>query len=342
MKLWRKLSALFFRSRMNQELDEEMRLHIELRARRLRESGIDPVNAETAARRLFGNTTRLKETSGEAWSWRLLDEMIQDIRYALRSFRRSPGFAVAVIATVGLGLGINAAVFTIFNAYVLRPFPVKDSASLYEVGSLASLGNLNGIRGGFSWDEYLQFPKEHPFREFFGYTLLLGQRMDGREVRGQLVTGNIFQMLGVNPYLGRLLQPMDSSVRNEGAVIVLSYEIWQSRYGGDPDIVGKSVTFTGQPLQVVGVAPPGFLGVGQTLVDIWIPMSMGPRVLLGPDMFGPLQPRTIRVVGHLLPGTGVAMAKRDITAWAQAFSGHGDKRNNHFSRTCAARDICAL
>src|SRR5689334_2931433 len=107
MKLWRKLKSLFFRSRIDRELDEEMRFHIEERARKLRQSGMDSAGADAAARRLFGNSTQLRETSREAWSWRRLDELAQDIRYSLRGFRRSPSFVFAVVGTIGLGLGVN-------------------------------------------------------------------------------------------------------------------------------------------------------------------------------------------------------------------------------------------
>jgi hypothetical protein len=202
---------------MDVELEEEMRLHMELRTQRLADSGMDNAEAERTARRLFGNTALLRESSREAWSWPCVDELLQDIVYAWRGFRRSPGFVAAVVATIGHGLGLNAAVFTIFDAYVLRPFPVRDPASLYEVG----FGSWRGI----SWSEYRDFPRGHPFSEIFAYSGVQ-PRLDGREVRGQLVTGNFFHMLGVKPYLGRLLEPADSASRNEGAVVVLSYAKW--------------------------------------------------------------------------------------------------------------------
>ena len=311
--LWLRLRAILFRQRAEQELQNEIQSHLEMQGRKNLSHGMSESEARREALTKFGAIVRISEDCRDQRRIGVWDTILQDIRYALRGFRRSPTFVLAVTGTIGIGLGVNAAVFTVFNAYVLRPFPVRDSSSLYEVATVSD------TRGGFSWNEYLEFPREHPFSEISGYTFIQ-TRMDGRDVRGQFVTGNYFQMLGVNPYLGRFLTPVDSAIRNDGAVAVLSYEIWRSRYGGDPNFVGKDVTLNGQRLQVVGIANPGFLGVGQMLVDLWIPMTMEPLVLNGRDIFGPKQPRSIVVVGRLIPRVDAATAKREITLWAQGLA----------------------
>ncbi len=221
-----RLKAIVLRPLVEKELQEEMEFHIEMETRENLLSGMTPEEARRQAVRKFGVPSRIAEECRDQRRIGLWDTLSQDVQYALRGFLRAPAFVAAVTGTIGLGLGINAAVFTVFNVYVLRPFPVRDSASLYEVSSSAD--NLLKAWGGFSWDEYQDFPKDRPFSQVFAYSLIQ-TRVDSRALRGQGVTGDYFQILDVHPYLGRVLMPEDAATPRAGAVIVLSYQAWQSR-----------------------------------------------------------------------------------------------------------------
>lgn len=178
---------------------------------------------------------------------------LQDIRYALRGFRRSPGFVLTVSGTIALGLGLNLALFTLFNAYVLRPISVHDPYSLYSF----TWADRQGRGHAFSWDQYQQFEKDNFVFSEVAAVQYVYNRVDGHVFQGQLVTGNYFQMLGVGLELGRPLLPEDASAPGREAVIVLSYQAWQSMFGGRPDIIGTKIMVRGFPMEVVGVARKG-------------------------------------------------------------------------------------
>ena len=195
--LWRRAKFLLRRPQFERELEEEMRLHVELRSERLGDA--------EAARRRFGNTTLLREDSREQWSFARAEILAKDLRYALRSLRKRPGFAVAVIGTLALGLGLNTAFFTVFNAYVLRPLAVRDPYSLYQIGLRSQTRLEKGLaRESFA---HLQartdvFTEVLAIRNYF-------TNLEGRIVSGAIVSSNYFSMLGGQAAMGRTIQSYD-------------------------------------------------------------------------------------------------------------------------------------
>jgi predicted permease len=303
--LWLRIRAIFLRTRVERELDDELAFHIEMQARKYVASGMGEEEAQRRARVEFGARALVQEECRDQRRVNLIETMVQDVRYALRGYARTPTFALTVIATIALGLGINIAVFTIFNAYVLRPIAVHDPYSLYEVDWV-------NRSGGFSLtsDQFDEFQKENPvFSETFG-DRNLQLRVDGHMTYGELVSGNYFRMLGVGAAVGRTLVPSDSAAPGREPVAVLSYDAWQGKYGADPEIVGKKIFVRGFPLEVVGVAPEGFTGLNEMPQDFWAPLSMLGQV--DPD-----RGVRLRVYGRIRHGLSVQQAEAALALIAQ-------------------------
>lgn len=310
--LW--VRALLGRSGLERELDEELRYHLENETARQVAGGMAPDDARLAARRFFGNVEILKDAVRDGWGLRRLQELGQDVVYAMRSFARAPAFALTVIGTIALGLGLNSTIFTIFNTYVLRPLPVRDPAALYE----PTLVDRNGGTRHFTWPEYLALHDHPVFTGTFGYRFLLG-RMDGAPVFLQMVTADYFSMLGVGAELGRTLLPEDAAAPGSAPVVVLSDQLWHSRFGADPGILGRRVTINGRSLEVVGVAQSGFRGQGVP-IDCWVPLTFAASLQGGADIFGPAAPPALLAIGRLRPGIDPDRARAALETWARAIT----------------------
>jgi len=309
-----RIRALILRKRVEQELDEELQFHLEMEARKNAAAGVREGEAALLARIRFGGFQQVKEECRAIRGTQLIETVLQDIRYALKSFRRSPTFMLTVVGTIALGLGLNTALFTIFNAYVLRPLSVRDPYSLYSFTWIDRAGEGHA----FSWREFESFRKDKPaFTETVAVQFLYAH-VNGHPLMGELVTGNYFQVLGGSVALGRTLLPTDCSAPGREAVIVLSYRAWQDKFGGDPNVVGKKLWLHGYPLEVVGVAKQGFNGVGDVPREYWAPITMASQLEDGPDLFGPDHPNAMSwILGRLKPGSSVSQAKAALTGWSQ-------------------------
>src|SRR6266705_1586506 len=311
-----RLRALVFRNRVESELEDELESHIEMQARKNLAAGMSEAEALRRARVQFGGAEQVKEECRDARRVMLIETIGQDTLYAFRGFRRSPTFVLTVVATIALGLGLNTTLFTILNAYFFRTVSVHDPHSLYEfLWTDRAAG-----RHSFTWPEYQEFLEENPaFSDALAYRSVF-TRVDGRNILGHSVSGDYFRMLLVGAALGRTLLPADSSAPGREPVIVLGYSTWQSQFAGDPAIVGRKVRLRGYPFEVVGVARPGFTGLGDTPIDFWAPLTMNARFDDGPDLFGPEHPRLLFIVGRLKPGVSVRQAQAGVTAWARRFT----------------------
>ena len=237
----------------------------------------------------------------------------QDVRYALRTFRRSPGFVLTVAATIALGLGINMALFTLFNAYVLRPIPVRDPYSLYTFTWTTRAGSQHA----FSWDEYRRLREDVGVFSEVAAVQSVQTRLNGRVFRGQLVTGNYFQMLGVGTALGRPLLPGDAAVPGREPVIVVSFEAWQTVFAGRSDIIGTKIMIRGSPMEVIGVARKGFQDLDETPRDFWAPVTVAGQLQNGPDLFGAGRPERLTIIGRIRPGQRIPSAEATLDAWSR-------------------------
>jgi macrolide transport system ATP-binding/permease protein len=238
--------------------------------------GESPVDARRAAVREFGNVPLVADVTRERWGWLRLERLTQDLRFAVRQLRRTPAFTATVLLTLALGIGANAAIFTLVNSVLLKDLPVADPKTLVHLGNDGHdcCVGFNGTRkdgnySNFSTDTYEQLKKNVPeFEELaamqagWGYRPVIARR-DGaqtaRSVMGEFVSGNYFRTFGLRPEAGRLLMDADD-VRGAPATAVMSYATWQHEFAGDAAIVGSTFWVNTKPVTVVGVAPRGFFG----------------------------------------------------------------------------------
>jgi predicted permease len=313
MRLGNRLRYLLHRRHFESELDEELRIHREMAEESLRRGGAPPLEAKHVASRVLGNVTLALEDSRALWNFTWLESLVQDFRYATRVIVRAPAFALTVIGTIGLALGLNTTLFTIFNAYVLRPFAVRDPYSLFQFAWNTKQGS-----------HYLFTPQEfenvrthtNVFSDVFAFESTFS-RVIGQSLFGQTVSGNYFTTLGVNVAMGRTLLPADDTATGSGAVLVLSHRAWVNKFAADPDILGKKLTLLGHPYEIIGIAKPEFNGLGDVPMDFWVPLSMSRQLDAGPDLFGPEHPDQFRLIGRLKRGVSLQQAQAAVAVWAR-------------------------
>jgi hypothetical protein len=245
-ELARRFRMLFSRrARFDAELEQEMRLHRELRAQELQHDGLDADEARYAAQRRFGNTLRLREESHQAWGRRRLDDLRMDLRYSVRRMRNAPGFTTVAVLTLALGIGANTAIFALIQQIMLSRLPVAHADELYSLGDDTSGCCGGGLIGDFSVYSYPLFqylrsntPEFSDIAAFMAGSVNIGVRRSGdinpaRFFRGEYVSGNYFTMLGVDPIAGRLLTPADDR-SNAAPQVVLSYRAWHDKFAATP------------------------------------------------------------------------------------------------------------
>jgi len=265
MSHWARLFSR--RKRMMENLDEDISDFIERETQDNIERGMSPEDAHYAALRKFGNVTRVKEDTWEVWSFVWLEQLWQDIGYGLRQLRRSPGFTAVAVLTLALGIGVNTAIFTLIDAVMLKMLPVEKPGELFQV----QIGNADEGGGGGAVDSAFTTPMWEQLRDhqdvfsrtfaWFGNSLYLAEGGTTRTVDGLWVSGGFFSALGLRPAAGRLIADSDDW-RGCPAVAVLSYGFWQEHYGGAKSAVGSTLSLGSHPFEVIGVAPPGFFGMG--------------------------------------------------------------------------------
>ncbi len=304
---------VFHRSRMEQEMEEELRSHIQHRADDLARSGLGAPEAERRARIDFGGYQRYREESREAQGTFFVETLMQDARFAVRVLRKSPGFATAAIVTLALAIGANAVVFGIMDGLILRPLNVPDAGTLY--------GSEYGDGAGWqSYPNYLDLrSRNHSFTDLAAFNFVfVGLDTGGNPsaAAGFAASGNYFDVLDVQPYLGRFFHAADERGPKSAPYVVLSHAYWHSKFEDDRGVVGRVIRLNKQPFTVIGVAPPGFQG---TLLfispDFFMPIVNQEQVTDGFDLNSRGNERGVfEVLGHLKPGVTPAMAIADMNA----------------------------
>ena len=269
-----------------------------------------PDAARLQARRTFGAVEATKDACRDARGMALLDNLVRDVRYAGRSFRRAPLAALTITTTVGLGLGLVAVVFTIFNAFV---FLVDEVHNPYELFAVERPRSANAKPETFTRSQYDVLVRETGiFTDAFAKTPEIDSWIEGRRLEGPLVTGNFFQVLGVGAAQGRTLTPFDDEPGGP-PVIVLSHRAWARHFASDPGVLHRTVLVNGASFHVVGVMPPGFRGLTVAPPDYWAPLSLlghfNRGTQDGEDAAG------LQVVGRLKPDVSRGQALAKLIAW---------------------------
>src|ERR1051326_33817 len=271
----RRFMFLLRRGQMDRELAEEMREHAALKAEKNIASGMAPDEAQFAAQRQIGNVTRQMEESRQSWGFPFVESVIQDAHYSLRGLRKSPGFTTVAMLTLALGIGASTAIFSIVNTVLLRPLPYKDSSRLVHLWTVSSMfpeftlgqsiPNLQDIEA-----------RSHSFETLATFEVrarnLTGSG-EPEQLRTVEVSPSFLTLFGVHPIIGRDLRPEDEQ-RKDGDVVLLSYGLWQRRFGGDRGIVGEAITLDQKPWTVAGVLPSGFSFPGN--IDVLVPRNIPP------------------------------------------------------------------
>jgi len=318
--LMQRMAALFRRRRLEDDLDEELRAHLEMAIELHLRKGMSAEDARRGALRSFGGVEQTKENYRDQRGLPMIETTLQDLRFGLRMLRRSPGFSLLAILCLTLGIGANAAVFSWVEGILFRPYPLVS----HQEQLLALTGTTRGESGptGISWPDLLDLQRSSTLIDSFivnkimGTTLSVGDRAE--RMTGSIVSANYFDAIGVHPILGRGFEPGEDVGRNAHPVTVISYQLWKGKYKGDPQIIGKTERLNGVIHTIVGVEPEGFYGtfVGWAM-QFWVPASMEEIFEAGGYKLEDRGARWIEAYVRLKPGATQAQAQEEISAAAK-------------------------
>jgi predicted permease len=311
--IWNSIAG---KSRLDRDLDEELQAYLEESIERKRHAGMDAEAARQAARAELGGVQTVKDEIRMGRAGHRLESALRDLRHAGRTIRRMPGLSAVVIVSLGVGIGVNTAVFSWIQAIVFHPLPgVPDATRFHPVEARAEAGT----RPGASWLEYRDLrARLHGFDDLIASRMVplsLGEAGRTERVAAQLVSDNYFSALALRPALGRFLRPDEVERAGGEPVVVVSHEFWHARLGGTPDALGRSLRLNDQSLTVIGVAPPGFQGTVLGLdFDLWVPATMAPVLFGGSREMEDRSQRGYALLGSLPAHTTRAAAQVELDA----------------------------
>jgi predicted permease len=339
-----RVAGLRLEAAAESNLTEELAQHLEDLCRELRSAGATeeeayrkaaselddmyPIEAEMErSRRMPEHDT---VPAGDMSRGSFFADLSRDLRYTIRAARKNPLFVAFVVGTLALGIGANTTVFTVINTLVLNPLPVRNASELAAVSTAeAKITSKSGVALPISYPNFKDYQdKNEVFTALAGYTSIRVATLQtgagaSQRMFSELVTGNYFATLGLNPAKGRFFSPEEDGAPGAHAVAVMNYAAWQARFGGANDIVGKTLRLNNVGFTVIGVGPPGFIGVNAIFgPDLWIPAAMAEKLLPG-EMHNALNERSKAVfqgVGRLKPGVNRAQARSNIAAIAAALA----------------------
>src|SRR5262245_4686318 len=291
--------TFFHRHRSHEDFSTEVQSHLDIEADRLVGEGWSRDRAEAEARKAFGNVALAKERFYETSRWMWLDQFIQDLRYAARTLRHNPTFFATAVLTLSVGIGLATVAFTVFNAYVLRPYAVRQPSSLYQIGWRSQKSGGKAFR----WIDYQELGTRGDLFEGVVAESTRFVTSQGHALAAALVSDNYFDVLGPGVLLGR-----SSLESGEGNPLVLSHEAWTRLFARDPSIIGRSIDLNGHPFRIVAVLRPEFVGLADSPRDIWVPLTAY-AALSAPELTSPserLVEITARLSGDVSPEQAAA------------------------------------
>src|SRR5215213_9160718 len=318
-----RVRALLRRDVVLQDIDEELRAHIEMEAEANRESGMTPAQARLSASQSFGNVGRIRDLAYEVKGGGFMETLWQDLRYSGRMLLKNPGFTLVAVLTLSLGIGANTAIFSVVNAVLLRPLPFAEPGRLVWLWDTqpqlptapASLPDFLDWKGqNQSFEHLAAFQSGNMFLD-------TGDGM--RDTPVGLVTPETFALFRVSPILGRTFTD-EETLPGHFRVAVLSHAMWQSRFGSDPNVLGRTIDVSGAPYTIIGVMPEGFSFPDRA--ELWRPLPVDPNKL-------DRGPHYLHVVGRLKPDAELEQAQAEMSALAarlaeqypEKIAGHGVK-----------------
>jgi putative ABC transport system permease protein len=319
-EFWRRITSILRRARFDRELSEEIRLHRELREREERGAGAGREEARYSSKRRFGNELQLREESREMWGWQWAEDFFQDIHYGLRVLRKNPGFTAIVVLTLGLGIGATTAVFGVADAVLLKSLPYRQEKQLVMVWeSQQSRGENHNVVSPANfryWQDHNTVFEQ--MAAFFDSSASVIGEGDPEQIPIQAVSTNMFSLLGISPVLGRDFSAGEG-VAGQNHVAILSFGLWQRKFGGDGQVVGKSIQLSGGKYLVVGVMPASarlFVAKGSLTgapPQMWVPIgwSDASRVPRG---------RYMQAVARMKNGVTLAEANGELNSLARDFT----------------------
>jgi len=316
-KVSHRLRSLFHREKAELDLREELQFHLQNQIDEYIAGGMDAQEARHAAFRSLGGVEQVKEECREARKMNLIENFVRDLRLGVRMLRRNPGFTVLTILCLTLGIGANAAVFSWVEGILFRPYPLVS----HQQRLVALSGTAGEEREQTSWPDLLDLQRSCTLCEtvfvssITGATLSIGERAE--LTTGSIVSANYFDAIGVRPVLGRGFEPGEDTGRNAHPVVVISYHLWQTRFRGDPEIIGKTQRLDNVVHTIIGVAPPRFYGtfVGRVM-EFWVPASMVEVYNAGSNKLEDRGARWAEAFVRLKPGVTRNQAQQEISAIA--------------------------
>src|SRR5438094_7302993 len=316
-----RFAGLFRKGRLEQDLSEEVRAHLEMLVEENLRKGMSAEEARTAALRSFGGVEQVKEVYREQWGLPMIETFIQDLRYGLRQLRRSPGFTNVAMLTLALGIGVNTAIFSVINAVMLRMLPVETPEQLVQVGFQGKHSGESFVGESFSYPLFKELRRQNQvFTDIaaFDYWDSLDARpanagSTNERIKAQMVSVNFFSMLGLRAVIGRTFAPDEDNGVGAHPVAVISYALWTRMFARDPAVLGKKLVIENTPFTIIGVAPAHFDGVspGRTL-DLWVPLSMQPQVLPGGVGLTEDDTNWLTLMARLRPRVSVEQARAGL------------------------------
>jgi len=325
--LWK---ALWNRSQMESELDDEMRFHVESRAQDLLGSGLSREEAHRRARIEFGSMVSCEEKVRETRRVTWLEDLAQDLRYGWRVLRKNPGFATVAVLTLALGIGANTAIFSVVYAVLLKPLPYTNPEQLFTAFQANAQQGI--AETGCSYLNFEEWrAQNHVFSELAGilaHQLTLTGRGEPSVVNTSVVTPELFALLDVKPVAGRIFFPQDGK-QGAPSVVLVSEDLWRGRFGADPRIIGTSIDLDKRPFTVIGIIPTAFrTPFFNTKQEVWIPLVQDP-------LFSTFMPQRgvhlLPALGRLKPGVSVAQAQAEMDAISGRLAGEFPAENKGWS-----------
>src|SRR6266567_3543115 len=307
-ELLRRIHYLIHRRRLDAELRNDMEFHREMAAR--------------AGRNNFGNTLRLREQSHQAWGWTWLDRLIQDLRFGARIFVRAPGFTLVAVLILAIGIGVNVSAFTLFDMIALKALPVPEADRILRLERRSP----DSYTSEMAYPSFL-FYRQHT-RTLSAAMAVLGvppMQIDDdiQPTSASFVTPNYFTELGTPAAFGRMLDPHQDDNPDAPPVVVLSYGLWQRRFGSDPSIVGHVIRLNKKPATVVGVTPFGFASLGGQHPDVWMPIVEQTYFIEHSTVLQDWNNSSVRMWGKLAAGVSAKTAEQELRTLT------GDLRRQH-------------